>query len=304
MEPARYRGRFAPSPTGALHFGSLVAAVASHADARHHGGEWLVRIEDVDQTRARRDAETEILTTLAAFGMTGDRPPVRQCERSSIYRDALARLRDAGWAYRCGCGRRRVADDAERTGPEGPIYAGTCARRPPPDGVETAWRVRVDDSAIAFEDRVVGSVRQRLDEEIGDFVIHRIDGFTAYQLAVVVDDHDQGVTDVVRGADLLWSTPRQIWLQRLLGFPQPSYAHLPLVYGSDGRKLSKRDQAHPVDRIRPLEGLFAAWRHLGQRRPPADIRCVDGFWSWAATSWRIEAVPHDDGRPHVPTDAL
>jgi glutamyl-Q tRNA(Asp) synthetase len=290
MSSPAYRGRFAPSPTGLLHFGSLVAAVASHADARRAGGQWLVRIEDVDETRTRPGAERRILESLAAFGMHSDEPPQRQSERKALYAAALQRLVELGAAYRCSCSRRQVAALA-RQGIEGPVYPGTCRRDPPAPGQAAAWRLDAGDQVIDFVDRVLGPLQQDLAAEVGDFVIQRVDGYTAYQLAVVVDDREQGITDVVRGVDLLWSTPRQIRLQRLLGWPTPRYAHVPLVYGADGRKLSKRDQAHPVDESAPMPGLRAAWQHLGQQAPPASIDSPQAFWHWAAVHWQIERIP-------------
>lgn len=287
-----YRGRFAPSPTGSLHFGSLVAAVASHADARHHAGEWLVRIEDVDETRRRPGAERQILAALAAFGMHSDRPAVRQSARTALYRAALDRLVGLGHAYRCNCSRRTLSAGA-RIGSEGPVYPGTCRRAAPPPDRPAAWRLAVDGEPVGFHDRVAGAVEQDLERDLGDFVIWRIDGPAAYQLAVVVDDQAQGITDVVRGADLLWSTPRQIRLQRLLDCATPRYAHVPLVYGSDGRKLSKRDAAHPVDTARPVPALLAAWRHLGQAAPERPIADSAAFWRWAVPRWVAERIPQD-----------
>lgn len=290
MSPTRYRGRFAPSPSGPLHFGSLVAAVASFADARHQHGEWLVRIEDVDETRSRVGAEAKILNSLAAFGMLPDQPPVRQSERKARYNQALDQLLADDKVYRCSCSRRTIAMIAN-VGTEGPIYPRTCRRHPPPDDVAAALRAEVPAGIITFDDRIVGPVSQDLAAEIGDFVVRRLDGFTAYQLAVVVDDHEQGITDIVRGADLLWSTPRQLWLQRLLGYPEPRYAHVPLALDAHGHKLSKSDDAHPLDDDDPLPALRAAWQHLGQSTPPTAIDSVDAFWRWAIPRWRIEHVP-------------
>ena len=292
MAQPAYRGRFAPSPTGPLHFGSLVAAVASFADARSHHGEWLVRIEDVDETRRRDDAERAILHSLLMFGMRWDGEPVRQSERKSLYDSALDTLIDTKLAYRCNCSRKTLAKTAEM-GTEGPIYPGTCRRSPPASGAQAAWRVRVDTDRITFTDRVCGTLRQHLDHEIGDFVVRRVDGFTAYQLAVVVDDDAQGITDVVRGADLLWSTPRQIWLQRLLSSVSPRYAHVPLVYGVDRKKLSKRDQAHPIDDNDPVPALEAAWRHLGQQAPDVAFPTPGAFWQWAIPRWHIDRISKD-----------
>ena len=298
-----YRGRFAPSPSGPLHFGSLVAAVASHADARHHEGTWLVRIDDVDQTRSRPDAERQILHTLQLFGMHPDQTPVRQSERTDRYLAALDRLTGRGSTYRCDCSRKAIAA-AARAGVEGPVYPGTCRLHPPEPDAPAAWRIAVTDEPVEFDDRILGRISQNLGEDIGDFVVRRIDGFTAYQLAVVVDDFDQGITDIVRGADLLWSTPRQIWLQRLLRFPTPRYAHIPLVYGQDGHKLSKSDNAHPVDDRNPLRSLSAAWLHLGQKKPPEDLGSSEAFWDWAIPHWAPDRVPQDRNERHERTDAL
>ncbi|HPE80203.1 MAG: tRNA glutamyl-Q(34) synthetase GluQRS [Chromatiaceae bacterium] len=298
-----YRGRFAPSPTGPLHFGSLVAAVASHADARHQNGEWLIRIEDVDETRTRTGSEQSILSDLRAFGMSPDQEPVRQSERAHLYQEALDRLVGLGAAYPCSCSRRAIAAIA-RPGCEGFVYPRTCRGSPPPPDVMAAWRFTVGDEVIRFRDRIVGETGHNLDDEVGDFVIRRIDGYFAYQLAVVVDDQAQGITDIVRGADLLWSTPRQIALQRRLGYRMPRYAHIPLVIGKDGHKLSKRDLAHPVDSADPVQGLVAAWRHLGQQDPPASIDSCEAFWSWAGPHWHIDRIPHDRNSRHEHTESL
>ena len=286
-----------------MHFGSLVAAVASYADARHHQGTWLIRVDDVDQTRTRPGAEREILRTLERFGMRSDQPPVRQSALTDRYQAVLDCLIDDRSAYRCNCSRKTIAAKA-RIGREGPIYPGTCRLTPPGPDSLAAWRVAVDADPITFEDRILGPVCQNLIEDVGDFIVQRIDGFTAYQLAVVVDDFDQGITDVVRGADLLWSTPRQIWLQRLLGFPTPRYAHVPLVYADDGHKLSKRDNAHPVDEQNPVRSLRAAWRHLGQTEPPAQLNSTAAFWEWAIPQWLPDRVPRDRNERHERTDTL
>lgn len=303
MPTSPYRGRFAPSPTGPLHFGSLVAAVASHADARHAAGEWLVRIEDVDQTRTRPGAERRILSALAAFGMHSDTAPERQSEHQDRYDDALARLVGQGLAFGCSCSRSQIAA-LGRPGTEGPVYPGTCRQRPPDPGAPMAWRLAVPPGRLAFDDRVVGPIGQDIAADVGDFVIRRVDGYTAYQLAVVVDDASQGITDVVRGADLLWSTPRQILLQRLLGYPTPRYAHVPLVYDSAGRKLSKRDAAHPIDETDPMPALRAAWRHLGQVPVPAEICAPDAFWRWAGGHWQIDHVPGERNQRDEPANTL
>ncbi len=292
MTTPAYRGRFAPSPTGRLHFGSLVTAVASYADARHAGGQWLIRIDDVDETRTQPDAEAHLLADLTSFGMIADAPSVKQSERTALYAAALDRLIDAGLAYRCNCSRKAIAAVA-RSGLEGPIYPGTCRAKPPTPDRPAAWRIAVNDAEITLNDRIFGKINQHLGQDVGDFVVRRIDGFTAYQLAVVIDDHIEGITDVVRGADLLWSTPRQVLLQQHLGYPTPSYAHIPLVYGQDGKKLSKRDGAHPVDPNRPLDGLRRAWQYLGQADPPQHLQSPEQFWQWAVSRWRTDAIPNE-----------
>jgi glutamyl-Q tRNA(Asp) synthetase len=250
-----YRGRFAPSPTGPLHFGSLLAAFGSWLMARQAGGEWLVRIEDLDPPREVAGAADAQLSTLRDFGLVPDGPVLRQGGRDACYRDALQRLLASGDAFACHCSR---SDLAATHGVHRACVPG--ARRTDP-----SIRLRVPDGTIVtFEDQVQGAMTQDLASDVGDFVLRRADGWWAYQLAVVVDDAAQGITDVVRGADLLDSTPRQIHLQRRLGLPTPRYAHLPLVVDNDGRKLSKSLAALPVDGDQPMPALLAAWRALGQ----------------------------------------
>ncbi len=277
-------GRFAPSPTGPLHAGSLVAAMASRLDVLARGGRWLVRIEDVDRPRTVPGAAEDILDTLAAFGFRWDGDVVRQSERDAWYRTAFERLVADGWAYPCGCSRREVEEAglAPRNG-EGPIYPGTCRAGLPAGRTARAWRVRVPDRLITFDDRAAGPVSQNLARDVGDFVIRRADGLWAYQLAVVVDDGVQGVTDVVRGADLIDSTPRQRWLQSLLGYQPPRTLHVPLVVDAQGAKLSKQDRARPLDRSDPLPALREAAKHLELEvgRPTG----IDGFWELATLAW-------------------
>jgi glutamyl-Q tRNA(Asp) synthetase len=288
---ARYRGRFAPSPTGPLHFGSLVAALASYADARAHAGEWRVRIEDVDEPRARPGAEAEILATLDRYGFIWDGDVVRQSDRTDRYASAEAALRDAGLAYECACTRREV--EGAPVGPGGErIYPGTCRNGIPADRArrrERASRMRVGDTIVAFADRLQGSQRQDLARDVGDFIVRRADGLFAYQLAVVVDDFDQGITHVVRGADLLASTPRQIALQRALGYPSPSYLHVPVALNANGEKLSKQTRALPLPHD-PLPALAAAWRFLGQEALPAPVS-VEEFWRFAQSAWSPSRLP-------------
>lgn len=255
MPSLSYRGRFAPSPTGPLHAGSLLAAFGSWLLARHAGGEWIVRVEDVDRPREVPGAADDQLRALHAFGLRSDMPVVRQSERSTLYQAALDRLLDAGLAFVCHCSRSDLAAS-------GGVHRRCVAARTRPD---PAVRLRVPDGTrIAFDDGLQGRVEQDVAAEVGDFVLKRADGCWAYQLAVVVDDAAQGITDVVRGADLLDSTPRQILLQRVLGLPIPRYLHLPLLLDEAGHKLSKSDHALPVDANDPLPALRTAWRLLGQ----------------------------------------
>jgi glutamyl-Q tRNA(Asp) synthetase len=284
-----YRGRFAPSPTGPLHFGSLVAALASCLDARANSGEWLVRIEDVDQARAVAGAADDILRALDRFGFEWDGGVACQSRRTALYEDALDTLRRTGAAYDCACSRKDIAR-AGHVGAEGPVYPGTCRRGLPHGGTPRAVRVHTHDEPVEVTDRVYGVQSQRLESALGDFVVRRADGFFAYQLAVVVDDADQGITHVVRGADLLASTPRQAYLQTLLGLPTPESAHVPVVLGADGRKLSKRDAAHPVDPRDPLPALLAAWGFLGQSVQGGLPASPAEFWTFAMERWDIDRV--------------
>jgi len=333
-----YRGRYAPSPTGPLHFGSLVAAVGSYLEAKSRGGVWLLRMEDLDTPREQPGAADAILRTLEACGLFWDGEPMYQRRRSEAYRAALARLEAQGLVYACGCSRREIADshlnfaptlgahDAPlaRTGGRGVggegrsnealnaplarasgrgaggegshvsalIYPGTCRNGVASGRTPRATRVRVDDTVIEFADGVQGRMRQDLAAEVGDFVLLRADGLFAYQLAVVIDDADQGITDVVRGADLLDSTPRQIYLQRRFGLPSPRYLHLPVAVNAAGEKLSKQTQAPPVDAREPVPLLAQVMSFLGQAPPPQLRRVpLDEFWRWAFTHWDAKRVP-------------
>lgn len=271
----KYVGRFAPSPTGLLHAGSLVAALASWLDARAHGGRWLVRIEDVDRPRCVPGADRAILAQLAAFGLVPDEPPVWQSARDAYYETALARLVAEGWAYPCGCTRADIAQALAQRGftraRHGDlVYPGTCRdglRGKPARVLRLLAAPSITAPAapllIDWHDRRLGAQHQNVSEAVGDFVLKRADGLWAYQLAVVVDDAAQGVTDVVRGEDLADNTPRQIHLQRVLGLPTPRYLHTPLVPGADGAKLSKQNGATPVDTDDPLAALRTAGAVLG-----------------------------------------
>ncbi len=289
--PIPYRGRFAPSPTGPLHFGSLVAATGSFLEARSRGGEWLLRIEDVDAPRCSAAAADDTLRTLDAFGFAWDGEVVRQSRREAAYAAALDRLREAQRVFPCACTRRELADSA--IAPDGAaIYPGTCRDGLPPGRGARAWRLRVGDARIAFDDAIQGRIESDLARDAGDFVLLRADGLHAYQLAVVVDDAEAGVTDVVRGADLLTSTARQIYLQQCLGLPTPAYAHLPVAVNTAGEKLSKQTRAHALDVVRPVSGLCAALAFLGQR-PPSELAAatVPELWRWAVANWRLDRVP-------------
>ena len=287
--PRVARGRFAPSPTGPLHFGSLVAAVASHADARRNGGEWRLRIDDVDVTRTRNDAAGDIVATLARHGFRWDGDVVRQTQRTGRYEAAFAALHARGLVFACRCARADLAhaplgDAGER------IYPGTCRNAAIAAGAGIAWRLRVGDAEITFTDRVQGVRHQALATDVGDFVVKRSDGLFAYQLAIVVDDADDGITEVVRGADLLASTPRQIALQRLLGLPQPAYLHVPVAINPRGDKLSKQTRARAIDGD-PLASLAAAWQFLGQPPPVAAPASPAQFWEHAIRAWSPARVP-------------
>jgi glutamyl-Q tRNA(Asp) synthetase len=280
-----YRGRFAPSPTGPLHAGSLVAALASWLDARAGDGVWLVRIEDLDPPREVPGASDEILRQLAACGLESDEPVMYQSTRDDAYEAALRSLQSRGLVYGCICSRRDIdAAVAARPGLHPGVYPGTCARRATAPEAVRAWRVRVPVETVSFVDRAVGPTFQRLDSEVGDFVIRRADGLWAYQLAVVVDDGAQSITDVVRGADLLDNTPRQIFLQRALGLPTPRYLHVPLVLNERGEKLSKQTLAPALDAGDALRALERAAHHLGLPRIGADGRAA--FLRAATRAWR------------------
>ncbi|MFO1301836.1 MAG: tRNA glutamyl-Q(34) synthetase GluQRS [Burkholderiaceae bacterium] len=291
-----YVGRFAPSPTGPLHAGSLVAAMASYLDARAHGGRWLLRIEDLDPPREARGASAAIVDALARLGFAHDGEILYQSTRDAAYRAAFDRLRAAGRVYPCACTRREVADSALH-GARRPrsaefVYPGTCRHGMPAGRQARAWRVRVDAAPIAWRDRRAGTSTERLDETVGDFVLRRADGLWAYQLAVVVDDAYQGVTDVVRGADLRDSTARQVHLQRLLGLPTPRYLHVPVVLDAHGEKLSKQTGAAAVDPRRGVQALDAALAFLGLGQVGAGT--PDAFWAeatarWANSPWMSES---------------
>jgi glutamyl-Q tRNA(Asp) synthetase len=287
-----YIGRFAPSPTGPLHFGSLVAAVASYCDARTNHGKWLLRMEDLDRPRTVKGAADTILHQLENFGFEWDEPVLYQSTRDRFYNDALESLKARQLIYPCTCTRKEIADSSTHVGIEGVIYPGTCLHQPIKPHAAVAWRIKTDASKMSFEDAVQGKISQTLNTDIGDFILKRADGLFAYQLAVVVDDAEQGVTNIVRGADLLDSTPRQIYLQQLLRYLQPKYAHIPVVSNSAGEKLSKQTLASPLDTSKISFNLIQALHFLGQT-PPASLANEDKstIWQWAFSNWRLSKVP-------------
>lgn len=286
-----YVGRFAPSPTGPLHFGSLVAALGSWLDARAAGGRWLVRMEDLDRPRCVPGAADTILRQLENYGLVWDGEVLAQSSRDAAYESALQQLRESGAVYRCVCTRSQLSD-APRNAQGETIYPGTCRDVIADAHTPHAWRVRTPDDVIRFIDRVWGEVTQSIAADVGDFVVKRADGLFAYQLAVVDDDAYQHITHIVRGADLLWNTPRQIALQRLLGVPTPSYAHLPLVTNAQGQKLSKQTLAPALPEHAQSRGLSEALNVLGLATPTTLLDAPPAeLLAWAVAHWRIEAVP-------------
>ena len=290
---AIYRGRFAPSPTGPLHFGSLVAAVGSYLDARAHGGEWLVRIEDVDSARTVPGAADHILRTLDGLGFEWDGEVVVQSQRLDRYQAALMRLQADGLVFPCACSRREIAAATVRHSVDGGLlYPGTCRDGLAAGVAARAWRLRVPDREIGFVDRLQGPAAQNLERDVGDFVLFRADGLFAYQLAVVVDDAEQGVNSVVRGIDLLDSTPRQIWLQQCLGVATPTFAHLPVVVNAAGEKLSKQTLAPAIDARQGGRLMAKALALLGHP-PPRELigGTLPTIWAWAIEHWSLSQVP-------------
>ncbi len=282
--PSSYIGRFAPTPSGYLHFGSLIAALASYLDARAVGGRWLLRMEDLDPPREMAGAQAAILQALEAYGFEWDGQMVRQSERLDVYNSVIDQLLHDGHAYACTCSRKQLE-------PFNGLYPGFCreAGRAPSGA---AIRVRVPDREYGFCDRTQGEYHQRLSREVGDFVIRRRDGLIAYQLAVVLDDAWQGVTDIVRGADLLDSTPRQLYLQELLGLARPRYLHVPLIIQPDGHKLGKRYRSPPLQPAEATPLLLRALRALGQPTPcELEDALPTEVLTWAISSWDAKRIP-------------
>lgn len=291
MQGNGYVGRFAPTPSGPLHFGSLIAATGSYLDARANGGRWQLRIDDLDRPRAEPGAADHIQRTLAAYGFDWDGPVVYQSQRIPAYTEALEQLLEAGHVFPCGCTRKEIREHG-LAGPQGPVYPGTCRDGLPPGKAPRAMRLRTHAETIRFTDRLQGEIRQTLTREIGDFVVRRADDIFAYHLAVVVDDAWQGVTDVVRGVDLIDSTPAQIYLQFLLGLPTPRYLHLPVATNAGGQKLSKQNLAPPIPDHDPLPNLVQTLVFLAQD-PPLEL--LEGtlleFWQWAIDHWDPGRLP-------------
>ncbi len=278
-----YRGRFAPSPTGPLHLGSLVAALASYLDAKAHRGRWLVRIEDIDPPRELPGSASQIIQTLQAHGLVPDEPVLYQSSRIKAYQAYIATLRQQGHLSACSCSRHQLRHH--------PVYPGTCRNTATTDS-ETALRLRVDERSIILDDLIQGRQNWSISTCVGDFVIRRRDKLFAYQLAVTIDGAFQRITRVVRGCDLLDSTARQVYLQQLLGFPTPDYAHLPVLVNAQGHKLSKQTGATPVDDARPEQNLWNALCVLGQN-PPNGIHLagVVEILSWARDNWNLSHLP-------------
>ncbi len=289
-------GRFAPSPTGPLHFGTLLAAVGSYLLAKRSGGSWLLRVEDLDPPRVVSGSADAMLVLLEQLGFEWDGEIVYQSNHFEHYQHALEKLRADGRVFECNCTRREILASAPHPGEEGPIYPGTCRRGVKGQRAECAVRLRVVDEAICYTDGILGHQKQNLKTDVGDFVLHRVDGLFAYQLAVVVDDIAAGVTQVVRGADLLSSTPRQIYLYRLLGYDCPDYFHLPLAFGDNGKKLSKRNG--DIGLITVANSSNMVWRalqFLGQEPPlelfhahPAELLF------WGLNNFYVEKVPFEN----------
>ncbi|MDD2832585.1 MAG: tRNA glutamyl-Q(34) synthetase GluQRS [Methylotenera sp.] len=287
-----YIGRFAPSPTGPLHFGSLVAAVASFCEAKANRGHWLVRMEDLDKPREIKGAADTILHQLEAFGFEWQGKVIYQSLRNDAYAEVLQLLKDKNLIYPCTCTRKEIADSSHQSGIDGLIYPQTCLHQPLKRNAPAAWRIKTDDVDICFNDAIQGSIKQNLSQQVGDFILKRADGLFAYQLAVVADDAAQGVTHIVRGADLLDSTPRQIYLQRHLDYTTPEYAHIPIATNASGEKLSKQTLAKSIESSSTNQLLYAALSFLGQQ-PPLALKSasLSEIWLWCDSHWQLSNIP-------------
>ena len=281
-----YKGRFAPSPTGPVHFGTLIAAIGSYLQAKKNQGKWLLRMEDVDITRKVDGADTDILHTLESFGFEWDGAIIYQSRQTEYYEQALEQLVSESMVFPCTCSRKKLAETNSN------IYPGFCRSAHLPVKSEHALRVLADNINIEFNDAVMGNQIQNIEQQCGDFIIRRRDNLFAYQLAVVVDDALQNVTEVVRGADLLGSTARQIYLQQLLHYPTPSYCHLPLAVDAAGNKISKSEGAAKIDLKNKEKTLIDALNFLGQQVPAELLKSnLEDIWMWAIINWNIKQVP-------------
>jgi glutamyl-Q tRNA(Asp) synthetase len=288
---ATYRGRFAPTPSGPLHFGSIVAAVGSYLEARTHGGEWHLRIDDLDPPRVVPGAADTILHCLEQLGFEWDGPVIYQSQRTPAYHAALHQLRQRGLVYPCACSRKEIAEHAV-TGVEGTVYPGTCRDGMPAGREARALRLRTTGARVEFADGILGPQARDIEHEAGDFVLYRADGVFSFHLASAVDDGELGMTDIVRGCDLLESSARQIYVLGLLGLPVPRYTHLPIAVNASGEKLSKQTHAEPIDPRQPARVLVPALCFLGQA-PPQELSTTDAreLWLWASANWNLELVP-------------
>lgn len=291
-----YRGRFAPSPTGPLHFGSLISAVASYLQAKTKSGIWLVRIEDIDPPREIPGSSDSILRTLEQHQLFWDEEVSFQSQQSDRYLIALSSLHQQSKLFQCKCSRKTVMENQQRAGIS--IYPGTCREKRFNETEHTSTRVIVETQTIAFNDKIQGNYQQQLAEQVGDFVLRRADGLFAYQLAVVVDDAFQQITEVVRGYDLLDNTPRQILLQKYLGFNTPTYAHHPVATNTKGEKLSKQTYARPADETPPMQNLVEVLDFLGQNPPSeSEFGSLSELWEWAIAHWDINKIPRESSIP-------
>lgn len=285
-----YRGRFAPSPTGKLHFGSLIAAVASYLESKTSAGEWLVRIEDIDETRTIPGSADDILFSLERFGFEWDDEVVHQSQRKGLYQDYLQDLINKQLVYACDCSRSKLRQQAiNQPGPQ--VYPGNCRHHPVTLNTPYAQRCRTDSRTISFEDTIQGNYRVNLESDCGDFIIKRRDGFFAYQLVVVIDDAEQGITNIVRGADLLDATPQQIYLQHCFGLEQPEYTHVPVAMQQAGQKLSKSHRALAIDPKQNTRQLYQVMDFLSQT-PPTELETasLEEFWYWAIQNWDTSKI--------------
>jgi glutamyl-Q tRNA(Asp) synthetase len=286
IKPESYRGRFAPSPTGAVHYGTLIAAVGSYLQAKKNQGKWFLRIDDIDVTRKIEGADTGIIKTLESFGFEWDGEIIYQSSQTRHYQQALEQLISQSLVFPCLCSRKQLADSSSD------IYPGTCRDRRLPEKKQHALRVMAKNIDIEFNDVVMGIQKQNIEKQCGDFIIRRRDGLFAYQLAIVVDDAMQNITEIVRGADLLSSTPRQIYLQQRLNYPTPSYCHLPLAVDEAGNKISKSEGATKIDINNKEYLLLSVLNFLGQQPPEALFKSdITDIWEWAIKHWQIDLVP-------------